>query len=164
MEEDICFPIMLSLVSRDHCFQLRRGCCWMSCAGAVFCAFKRYNSGWEWVPFHRSLNDNTLAVIYQLSRAVFTLQMQVTTWKRHENLFSGLKSLQLSLCAVILSCIDQTFHKKLNWSKILITRRFCGVFFFIDDNWMSHDINLFLKYPIFKELNSPHFLRVVSTR
>ena len=29
--------------------------------------------------FHRSLNDNTLEVISQLSRAVFTIQMQITT-------------------------------------------------------------------------------------
>ena len=70
MEEDICFAVMLSLVARDPSFQIWRGCCWVSCAKAVFCALVRLN-GWEKASFQASLNDNTLATIVQLPRAVF---------------------------------------------------------------------------------------------
>ena len=70
MEEDICFAVMLSLVSRDPSFQIWQGYCWVSCAEAVFCTFVRLK-GWEGAPFQASLNDNTLAAIVQLSRTVF---------------------------------------------------------------------------------------------
>ena len=70
MEEDICFAVMLSLVSRDPSFQIWQGYCWVSCAEAVFRAFVRLK-GREGAPFHASLNDKTLAFIFQLSRAVF---------------------------------------------------------------------------------------------
>ena len=157
MEEDICFAFMLSLVSRDPSFQIWRGYCWVSCPEAVFCAFVHLKV-WEGAPFQASLNDNNLATIFQLSRAVFfTTQMEIITWKRGKNLFSGLKSLQLALRAVILSWIHRPLSKSLKWSKIVIARRFCGVFFSTDDNRKSHDKNFFLKYAILKELKSPLF-------
>ena len=39
VEEDICFTVMLSLVSRDRSFSNMAGYCWVSGAEAVFCAF-----------------------------------------------------------------------------------------------------------------------------
>ena len=61
---------MLSLVSRDPFFQIWRGRCRVSYAGAVFCAFVRFKGG-EWAMIHTILNDNTLATIFQLSRVGF---------------------------------------------------------------------------------------------
>lgn len=120
MEEDICFAVMLSLVSRDPSFQIWRGYCWVSCAEAVFCAFVRLKV-WEGAPFQASLNDNTLATIFQLSRVGFVfIQMSITTWKQGKNLLNCLKSLQLALRAVIWGWIQITLHKSLHWSKIVI--------------------------------------------
>ena len=118
MEEDICFAVMFSLVSRDPFLQIWRSRCWVSCAGAVFCAFGRFK-GWEWAPIHTILNDNTLATIFQLSRVGFVfIQMSITTWKQGKNLLNCLKSVQLALRAVIWGWIQITLHKSLHWSKI----------------------------------------------
>ena len=120
MEEDICFAVMLSLVSPDPLFQIWRSRCWVSCAGAVFCAFERFK-GWEWATIHTILNDNTLATIFQLSRVGFVfIQMSITTWKQGKNLLNFLKSVQLALRAVIWGWIQITLHKSLNWSKVVI--------------------------------------------
>ena len=158
MEKDICFAVMLSLVSRDPSFQIWRGYCWVSCAEAVFCAFVRLKV-WEGAPFQASLNDNTLATIVQLSRAVFYHTNANHYITRGKNLFSALKSLQLALRAVILSWIHRALLKSLNWSKSVIALGFCRVFFSTDDNRKSHDdIDFFpSEYAIFKELKSPPF-------
>ena len=120
VEEDICFAVMLSLVSRDPFLQIWRSRCWVCCAWAVFCAFGRFK-GWEWAPIHTILNDNTLATIFQLSKVGFVfIQMSITTWKQGKNLLNCLKSLQLALRAVIWGWIQITLHKSLHWSKIVI--------------------------------------------
>ena len=111
---------MLSLVSRAPFFQIWRSRCWVSCAGAVFCAFVRFE-GSEWAPIHTILNDNTLATISQLSKVGFVfIQMSITTWKQGKNLLNCLKSLQLALRAVIWWWIQITLHKSLHWLKIVI--------------------------------------------
>ena len=120
MEEDICFAAMLSLVSRDPFLQIWRSLCWVSCAGAVFCAIGRFK-GWEWAPIHTILNDNTLAIISQLSWVGFVfMKMSITIWKQGKNLLNCLKSFQLALRAVIWGWIQITLHKSLHWLKIVI--------------------------------------------
>ena len=120
MEEDICFAVMLSLVSRDPFLQIWRSRCWVSCAEAVFCAIGRFK-GWEWAPIHTILNDNTLATISLLSWVGFVfMQMSITIWKQGKNLLNCLKSFQLALRAVIWGWIQITLHKSLHWSKIVI--------------------------------------------
>ena len=42
MKEDIYFPVMLSLVSRDPFIQIWRSHRWVPCAGAVLDAFVRF--------------------------------------------------------------------------------------------------------------------------
>ena len=116
MEEDICFTVMLSLVSRDPFFQIWRSRCWESCAGAVFCPFVRFK-GWEWAAIHTILNHNTLETIFQLSRVGFE---KFLPWKQGKNLLNCLKSLQLALRAVICGWIQITLHKSLVWSKVVI--------------------------------------------
>ena len=120
MEEDICFAVVLSLVSRDPFFQVWRSRCWVSCAGAVFCAFVRFK-GWEWATIRTILNDNTLTTIFQLSRVGFVfIKMSITTWKQGKHLLNCLKSVQFALRAVIWGWIQITSHKNLNWSKVVI--------------------------------------------
>ena len=105
---------------RDPFLQIWRSCCWVSCAGAVFCAFGRFK-GWERAPIHTILNDNTLATIFQLSRVGFVfIQMSITTWKQGKNLLNCLKSVQLAPRAFISGWIQITLHRSLNWSKIVI--------------------------------------------
>ena len=77
-EEDICFAVTLSLVSRDPFLQIWRPRCWVSCAEAVFCAFGRFK-GCERAPIHTILNDNTFATIFQLLLFVCFIQMSIIT-------------------------------------------------------------------------------------
>ena len=155
MEEDICFTVMLSLVSRDPSFQiwglLLGVLCW-SCLLCI-CVFKGVRRG----TFSGKFKWQHLQLLSNYQRLFFTIQMQIIAWKRGKNLFSSLKSLQLALRAVILSWIHGPLPKSPNWSKIVIARHFCRVFFSTDDNWKSHDIDFFLKYAILKELKSPPF-------
>ena len=156
MEEDIFFVVMLSLVSHDPSFQIWRGYCWVSCAEAVFCAFVRLKV-WEGAPFQASLNDNTLATIFQLSRAVFYLTNANHYMKTRQKSFQRFEKPPVSPACVILCWIHRALPSSLNWSKIVIARSFCRVAFSTDDNRKSHDIDFFLKYAIFKELKSPPF-------
>ena len=119
MEEDICFAAMLSLVSRDPFFQIWRSRCWVSCAGAVLCAFVRFK-GWEWAPIHIILNDNTLATFFQLSRVGFVfMQMSITTWKQGKSL-KLFEKRPVSTAGGHLGWIQITLHKSLHWSKVVI--------------------------------------------
>ena len=112
MEEDICFTVMLSFVSCDPSFQIWRtivGCPVLKLPSVHLCVSK----GKKGHLFGASSNDNTLATIVQLSTAV-TNKCKSLHEKRGKNLFSGLKSLQLALRAVILSWIHRLLPKSLN--------------------------------------------------
>ena len=153
MEEDICFAFILSLVSRDPSFQIWRGYCWVSCAEAVFCAFVRLKL-WEGAPFQASLNDNTYNY-FPLIKAVFYHTNVNHYMKTRQKSFQRFEKPLVSPACIILCWIHRALPKSLNWSKIVIARRFCRVFFSTDDNRKSQDIDFFLKLP---------FLIVVSAR
>ena len=115
MEEDIFFAFMLSLVSRDPSFQICRGYCWVSCAEAVFCAFVRLRV-WEGAPSQASLNDNTLATTFQLSRAVFYHTNANHYMKTRQKSFQWFKSLLASSCVGFIEHCSKAWIDQKLWS------------------------------------------------
>lgn len=119
MEEDICFAVMSSLVSRDPFLQIWRSRCWVSCAGAVFCAFGR-SKGWEWAPIHTILNDNTCNY-FPIIKGWICFHTNVNYhMKTRQESFKLFEEPPGSTAWGHLGWIQITLHKSLNWSKTVI--------------------------------------------